>query len=288
MGIADRVRKPGKFGLVAAGMLVLVMLVAACSGDDENNGDPTGLIGGLSASQVESLARTAGIVSGFGGSSSGIHASGVGVAVGSPDIAILSVGVESFGESVAVATSDAAIAMDGIRSALSAAGVDDADVETRFFNIQPEYQFQEISEGGIRRSERKLVGYRVTNSLTVTLRDLDGVGGVIDDVVTGGGDAVRLDNIRFTIEDGTALEEEARTLALRDAVAKADLYAAETGVERGKLVAITETSGTQFPMMARAESLQAFDGAAFAPVPTQISAGDLDVRVSVQAVFAIE
>ncbi len=138
----------------------------------------------------------------------------------------------------------------------------------------------------ITRRERRLVGYRVTNTLSVTIRDLDNVGTIIDATVDAGGDATRLNSISFTVDDGIALEVQARTLALQDAVAKADLYASETGVSRGKLTSIVETSGNQFANQARTESASlAFDGAA---PPTQILAGEFEVRVTVRAVFDID
>jgi uncharacterized protein YggE len=284
--IAKRVQRGGRVGLLVVGAIVAMLLFAACSGSGDDNNDGAGLIGGLNTAEVAALLSSSGIVGGFSGAASGIHVNGVGVAEASPDIAILSVGVETFSETVTAARDEAANALDAMLAALRAAGVQDDDIETRFFNIQPEYTFQEIFEGGLRRSERKLTGYRVTNTLSVTLRDLDNVGNVIDEVVTAGGDAVRINSISFTLEDGTAIEEQARVLALRDAVAKADLFADETGVERGKLLFISETSGTRFPTAVRLEAAS-FDGA-IARAPTPIIAGSLDVRVSVQAVFAID
>jgi hypothetical protein len=169
-------------------------------------------------------------------------------------------------------------------------GVADDDRETKFFNIQPEYTYDQVfvTEGAERfqRSERRLTGYRVTNTLSVTLRNLDSVGATVDAVVAAGGDTARINNITFSIEDGSALEVEARTLALQDAVAKADLYASETGADRGKLVFVSEAGSPQFPQAFRMESAS-FDGAASA-APTAILAGDLTIRVTVNTVFEVD
>ena len=83
------------------------------------------------------------------------------------------------------ARGDAATAMDAMLTALRNMGVSNDDMETRFFNIQPEYTYDQVfvtSEGGERfqRSERRLTGYRVTNTLSVTLRNLDSVGTTVD------------------------------------------------------------------------------------------------------------
>lgn len=287
-----RSKRATKLGMLATVALSLTLLLAACSGDGNDDQDSlVGLLGGLSDSQVEALARGASSYSSFG-STTGIQATGVGVVEAQPDIAIISLGVETFAATVSAARGEAATAMDAMITELRAAGVDDDDLETQYFNIQPEYTYDQVSttlENGerITRSERRLVGYRVTNTLSVTIRDLDNIGSIVDSVAEAGGDATRLNNISFTIDDGSALEAQARELALRDAVAKADLYASATGVDRGKLVAIVETSGTQYPQVAKAESFSGatFDGAAPA---TQILAGDLQVRVTVQTVFGID
>lgn len=280
-----------KLGMLAALALSLAVLLSACSGSDDNdNASLSGLLNGLDAAQLESLARGSSSYYGLS-SSTGIQASGVGVVEADPDIAIMSLGVETFAITVSDSRSEAAVAIDAMISALRAAGVEDDDLETQYFNIQPEYTYDQVSttigDGEkITRSERRLVGYRVTNTLSVTIRDLDNIGTIVDSVVDAGGNATRLNGITFTIDDGSDLEAQARELALADAVAKADLYASATGAKRGKLVTIVETSGTQYPQIARSESASfAFDGDAPA---TQILAGSLQVRVSVQTVFAVD
>jgi uncharacterized protein YggE len=291
--IAEDLKRPARLTMLIVGALVVAILVAACSSDDDAPGGAGGggSLAGLTQGDVESLARSAALGIGFnGGGSSGIHVTGVGVANATADIAVLSVGVEAFAKTVTEARDTAAIAVNGMLASLRADGVSDEDMQTTSFNIQPEYTFEEVFVGPdgerVRRTERRLTGYRVTNTLSVKIRDLDALGASIDGTVDAGGDAARINNIRFTIDDGTPLEEAARLLALRDAVAKADLYAAETGVGRGTLVFISEASAPQFPQAIRLESAdRAFAGAA---PPTEIIGGDVDVRVTIQAVFAID
>ncbi|MCH7654485.1 MAG: SIMPL domain-containing protein [Chloroflexi bacterium] len=263
-------------GLVVAALAAFVLVAAACA-DGTGGGGTTG---GINTAQLESLARSLGLSPSVLGGNTGIHVTGAGTASAKPDIAVLSLSVEGQGRTVAEANAIAADAMAAILSALRGAGVDDDDMKTQGFSIQPEYAFNR--EDGT----RTLTGYRVSNSLVVTLRDIDAVGSIIDGAAAAGGDATRINSIGFRVEDGVALEEEARRLALEDAVAKADLFAEATGVSRGKLVFITESS---FPQFARAEA--AFStGASIsgAPAPTEILSGDFDVRVNVQAVFAID
>ena len=137
----------------------------------------------------------------------------------------------------------------------------------------------------ITRSERRLVGYRVTNTLTVTVRNLDSVGAIVDGAVQAGGDAVRVNSIRFTVENGKPHEEAARTAATQDAMAKAQLFADTTGVTLGKLAFISESSGPQFPVtVARLKSAPA--AGVFGSTPVQ--PGELKITVIIQAMFAID
>ena len=270
--------KKGKL-VLAVSLLAIVALVAAACGDDDSS-VPVGSVGSFDTFAAE-LARSVAT-----DDAAGIHVTGIGQVTVEPDIALLSIGVEGIGATVTEARDIAANAIDGMLDALRARGVSENDAKTTFFNIQPQYEFREVVNG-FRHTERVLVGYIVTNTLEVTVLDLDRVGDVIDGAVSAGGDATRINSVRFDIEDRTGAQEEARLLALRSAVARADLFAKETGVKRGSLIFITETSAPA-PAIDQARFLEAVssDGAFAAPTP--IIAGDLDVTVSIRAVFAIE
>ena len=283
MRTLQAVRRRTRLLFIGMGLMALALVAAACS---DGNGD-TPTIGGLSPAQVEALAAGSGLFTGGGvASGTGIHATGTGTVSVVPDLAVLSLGVEGFARSVSAARDIAATALDGIIATLRGQGIDDDDIATRYFNIQPEYTYQEVVENGLRHSERKLVGYRVNNTLSMKVRDLDRIGAIIDGTVAAGGDATRINSISFTLEDRTAAAEEARKLALAAALARADLYADELDVKRGKLVFVTETGS---PAITRLDSRVSFEGALAAPaVETPVLAGELDVVVTVQTVFAID
>ena len=129
-----------------------------------------------------------------------------------------------------------------------------------------------------------MTGYRVTNTGSAKVRDMDILGETIDEVVLAGGDATRINSIRFTVEDPSAAQVQARESAVMDALAKADQFATLTGVTRGSLLFITE-SGGGVPVVLDFARMEA---AAFADsIATPISVGELEVQVSVQMVFAI-
>ena len=113
---------------------------------------------------------------------------------------------------------DAATSMNKIVSSLKASGIEDKDIQTRYFNISPQYIWEEVVEDGRRRSKQILTGYQVNHNLQVKIRDLDEgrVGIVIDQAVVAGGDNSRINSIQFTIEDSYAAQNQARELALHN------------------------------------------------------------------------
>ena len=222
-----------------------------------------------------------------GSSQAGIWVTGQGTVTLEPDLALLNLGVESIAKTVAEARDEAAGAMDAIVSALRARGVEDRDIQTRFFNISPQYEFPEVFEEGIRTRKQVLVGYRVNNSAAVKIRDLDAVGQIIDEVATAGGDATRINGISFTVEDSKPFMAQLREDAVGDALAKAQQLASLTGVSLGQLVFISESGGGLPVVRAFDEQAGAFAASAQS-FSTGISGGELELRMTVQAVFGIQ
>ncbi len=218
-------------------------------------------------------------------SQAGIWVTGQGSLTLEPDLAVLNVGVETFAKTVSEARGEAARAMDAMINVLNGRGIQGRDIQTRFFNISPQYEFMEVVQDGRRTGKQVLVGYRVNNSAAVKIRDLDAVGSVIDSVADAGGDAVRINGISFTVEEPEVHMTQLREMAVNDALAKADQFADLTGVVRGQLVFITESGGA-VPVVQNFSRV-AFAEAAFAAPTTPVSGGELELRMSIQAVFTI-
>ena len=129
----------------------------------------------------------------------------------------------------------------------------------------------------------KITGYSVVNTLSLRIRDLSKLGGIIDQAVTlgvnQGGD------ITFVKDDTTGLLEEARRKAMENAVAKAKTLTAAAGVTTGRILEISEQSFQPQPMpMVRAEMAMAKGGSDFVPV----AAGENTYRVNVNVTFEIK
>ena len=278
--------------LVGIALIVTLLLGTGCdTGTTEtpqvgaNTG--TGTLGNLTSAElvalVGSITPALGQVNGY--QQAGIWVTGLGKVTLNPDLALLSLGVEVRAKTVEVARSQAATAMTGIIEALKASGIEDNDIKTSYFNISPEYTYQEVYERSIRYNKQVLTGYRVSNTVTAKIRDLGIVGVTIDEVAQAGGDATRIQSVRFSVEDSSAVQVQAREMAVLDALAKAKQFATLTGETRGNLLFISESGGST-PSVRSLDGMEA-SRLADSAVSTPVSAGELELQVSVQAVFAI-
>ncbi len=283
-------RKKGILMAVVMGALVLGIACTQSSTATPSGttGSPGGSVPGgvgaltLGASAVEAAGFTtfaAPQVSPPGGQQSGIWVSGSGRVTVTPDLGLLDLGVEARAATVAEARDQAARAMESIMTVLADAGIEERDIRTQFFNIQPEYTYSELE----RRQE--ITGYRVTNTVNVKVRDLEAMGTLIDRVATAGGDLTRINSIRFTVEDTQQFASQAREAAVMQAMEKAQQFAQLTGVTLGKLAYIAET-GANVPVVRDFAFEERAIAAAAAP-PTPVSPGEMDITVTVQAVFNI-
>ncbi len=219
-----------------------------------------------------------------GATNSGIWVTGQGTIEIPADVAQVSIGVESRETTVSEARQNAAEAMESVLDAIKENGVSEDDIVTTNFNIYPQTVWVEVSDSLGRHSEPRITGYTVSNTVQVTVRDIENLSPVVDTAATAGGDLIRINSIQFTVDDSSVYGEQIRQMAAAEARAKADVYARATGVTLGPLVYLTEI-GSSVPMVAAAPRAEmAMDGA-FKSSP--ISSGDVNLSVTVQAVFAI-
>jgi uncharacterized protein len=208
----------------------------------------------------------------------GLWVNGEGKISVTPDLAIINLGIQAQETAVADAQAKASEAMDKVIKALKAQGIDDKDIQTQYFNIS------QISNWDM--NKEVVTGYRVTNTVTVKVRDITKPGQVIDAVVAAGGDMTRVNGITFTLEKPAAKYVEARALAMDHAAAKAKEIADKTGVKLGKVTYVTESSNNYGPVMrnyAMSDSAMAVPVTVAAPV----SIGELEITATVQIAYAI-
>ncbi len=212
-----------------------------------------------------------------GGTPALISVVGEGVSTLAPDMAVLELGVTSEAETARSAVDANSRAMSKVLKAMRDAGIAERDLQTSNFSIQPRYRHSPARD----ETPPVLVGYSVHNSLQVRVRDLDILGEVIDLSVSAG--VNQGGNVSFGNDDPSTALGQARTLAVRDALAKAATIADAAGVSLGKIHSIAEQGGGPQPMMAREAMLHSTAATA---VPVATGENSYSVRVNLQVEIA--
>jgi uncharacterized protein YggE len=157
-----------------------------------------------------------------------------------PDMASVSLGVFATAPTAREALDSNTASMKALMDTLKAAGVEEKDIQTSNFMVSPRLDY-----GNNNSQPPKVVGYDVSNQVTVIVRKLGGLGGLLDQAVTAGSNQVN--GITFQISKPEQAEDEARKAAVADARHKAEIYAAATGVKLGNILTLSEGGGYNPP-----------------------------------------
>lgn len=196
---------------------------------------------------------------------------GVGEATGIPETAQFSVGVTKTATTVEVAQEQTNTAMNTIIEELKKLGIEEKDIKTSNYNVNPNIDFQ----SGTQRT----TGYTVSANLDVTIRDTDKANQALDAATKSGANVVNGVNFVLSDEDKQKLEEEARKEAIKNAKEKAESIANDVGIKLGKIinVAINQDS----PVMPFDAKLETANVARGGGTDTQLQPGENKVTVTV-------
>jgi uncharacterized protein YggE len=148
-----------------------------------------------------------------------------------PDTAIIRIGVTSQGKTAREASDANAHKMTTVLGAIKESGISDRDVQTSRLTLQPQYDPNKAGPA-------RLLGFQVTNQVTVKIRDIDKLPNILDKAIGAG--ANEMSGIEFVVSEQSKLLDQARDEAIADARRKADLYARAAGTKLGPVVAIAE------------------------------------------------
>ena len=159
-----------------------------------------------------------------------------------------------------------------VRAALTLAKIDKKDIASTSVSVYPEYKYD--------NNTTVLVGYRASQSFTITVRTAATAGDVIDAIVSAGGDSLQLNGATPFVLDNTKAATAARTVAVKNARAKAASYASLLGVKLGKVNYLVENSAPTpyVPVMAVAKAESD---------ATVVDLGEQDVTVSVTVQWSL-
>ncbi len=208
-----------------------------------------------------------------------------------PDIARISLSVATTGKTVKQVTEEGNSSMNAVIAAMKALGIKDADIKTSSYNLYPEYNYTRQpsfldQEDVPEKAEPRIVGYKLSQSLEVKVRDLTITDKVVDDATTAG--ANQVGSLTFDVDDLAPVKAEARKLAFDKAKDKASQMAGAAGVNLGRVVTFSEGySGgymTQYARNFAVSEISMMDS----PAASGIESGSMDVTVNVSVTYEIE
>jgi uncharacterized protein YggE len=272
--------------LVAVGVLLV-----GCGGDKPSSAALSGvpdravapLAGstgspGLAAGSVPAVATVAGDIGAVATPAAAtvdghtITTRGVGRASGTPDTVTVVIGVSNQASSARAALEANNAKANALLDLLRRNGVAGKDVRTSQLSINPRYDDKSAT----------ITGYQVDNTVQATLHDVSKAGALLDAAVGAVGNAVRIQQISFSIGDDSALRAQARAQAVSQAKAQAAQLAQAAGVSLGSIRSLTEVATAGAPV---SYDLQAAAAGSAASVPLQV--GQQDITVAVDLVYII-
>lgn len=158
-------------------------------------------------------------------------------------------------------------------------GVVAKDIQTSNYQLYPRYKYNTNT------SEQTIIGYELTQTVTVKVRDLAKAGEIVGGLATAG--VNQISSFNYSIEDPEAPRNEARAEAFKLAFEKAKAMADQVGVRIARVVTFSESTGGGYPMpyyYERAMVAGAKDASMNAPT---FEPGQEEVTVNVSVTYEI-
>jgi uncharacterized protein YggE len=200
-----------------------------------------------------------------------------------PDRAWVSVSVESRQGRAADARREAATQMTTVQAAIKAVGIPADAIKTTNYSLQPQMEWD-----GTRSRIRDYVAH---NQVDVRVDSIDQVSEVIDaaaSVKTSLILTVAITNVRFDIKNPEKLEQEVLTLAVKDAMTRAQAIAAGLGRPLGPVVRVEDQRVVEQPPRPYMMTARAAAGPAQAVPSTPIEPTEIEIRASVSVTTRIQ
>jgi uncharacterized protein YggE len=160
-----------------------------------------------------------------------------------PDTAVIRVGVTSAAKTAREASDANGKQMTAVLAAIKDAGIAARDIQTSRLSLQPQYDPN-------RSGTARLLGFQATNQITVNIRDIDKLAGIIDQAIAAG--ANEMSGLEFVVSEQSKLLDQARDDAIADARRKAERYAKAAGVKLGAVTSISEEGSSPPPRLMQA------------------------------------
>jgi len=206
---------------------------------------------------------------------------GSGTVYAKADIANIEIGLKtSTKQTAAEATAESNDTMNKITAELTKLNIDSKDIQTSNYTLNPVYNWTNAKG-------QELAGYEVTQTLTLKIRDLNKIGDVIAKTTEQG--ANQIGNINFTIDDESALKDQARELAIKQAKEKAVLIAQQSGMKLGQVKSVYENTNPVVTPMVYANAKMDSNAAGGAVIASpDIQTGQNEIKIDVTLVYEVK
>lgn len=216
-----------------------------------------------------------------------LNVNGNGYVYADPDIAKISVGVVTEASTASQAMADNAERMDQVVKAVKKLGIADKDIQTSRVSVEPEYANVVKDPSATYyypvQAQQNISGYKATNTIIVTVRDITKVSQAIDAAGNSGSNQIQGVTFQLSDESQAKAYNEALQKAVTDGSSKAGTMASAAGVSGYKLKTVSE-SGYYYPVYS--DNVLAADSVrSAAAVATPISTGQAKVQASVSMTY---
>jgi uncharacterized protein YggE len=191
-----------------------------------------------------------------------------------PDIANVSLGVQTVGDDIAQAVAENNRRAQRVQDAAREAGVANEDIQTAYFYVSPQPQYDEHG------NPTGVVTYWVDNTINVMLRQIGGLGDLLQAAIDAGATSVQ--GVSFSVDDPSQAEDQARQEAVDDAHGRAEMLATAAGVSLGAPISISTVVSLPGP-----QPMAGADTAAGAGSGVPVTAGTTEVQVQVIVVYGL-
>lgn len=198
-----------------------------------------------------------------------------GKAVMAPNIAVTTIGMEVEAKTVAEAQAKNTNVINPLIAKIQALGVKKQDIQTANYDIYPQYDYKDGSQ--------ILRGYRVSQNVTVKIRDLTKANQVI--ALAGEVGATNVSGLRFTVDDREVYKDQARATALNKVNEKARSLERSLGVRVRGVVSYNEYENQNQNMVY--DNLKVANGMGGGASAPALEAGTTDIDMHVTVVFEI-
>jgi uncharacterized protein YggE len=203
-----------------------------------------------------------------------------------PDISIISFTIRSSdkdGDTQKLQSEISSVARE-LFPKLKAIGIDDKDIETTNYSVDPKYGLQGCSSSiEMMDCPARVVGYEASESVNVKIRDTKNVSKVL--AVIAEAKITEVSGPNFQIDNPEKLKAEARDKAIANAKDKAKVLAKSLGVRLEKIISFSDNDGGYHPMMYKATEMGFGGGVSSAP---EIATGEQKITSSISITFEID